>query len=263
MRKYRTLFTLTWSNQLVYRFNVFFWRFRQFLGTVLALTVWQTIYQTTGSFQGYDRDTMIAYVFLTNILQSILLATSLHGLANHIWSGELTNQLVKPVSLYLYFGIQDIADKLRNTVFVLLESGVLYWIFSPSLTLPSPSVVVLVLLWSLFGALLYFWINLLFGALGFYSPQTWGPKFLFFVLLDFSAGKLFPLDILPDFLQSALLWTPFPYLGYVQTQLFLGRYSEAQILSTSLTLIFLVIATTALTLRIWSRSLREYAAVGQ
>lgn len=263
MRKYLHLFGVSWSNQLVYRFNVLFWRMRQFLSAVLALTVWQTIYTQTNTIQSYSAADMFSYVFLASILQSTILATPLHGIANHVWSGGLSNELVKPVNIYAYFAVQDIADKLRNIGFIVGESLLLYWLFQPTLLVPNLQTAIIFILWSLAAAVLYFWINLAFGALGFYSPQTWGPKFLFFVIVDVTAGKLFPLDILPEPVQTVLSFTPFPYLGFFQTQLFLGRLDASEIMHHSLVLLFFCVATALAVVKIWGRSLKHYTAVGR
>lgn len=262
MHKYLQLFSISWSSQLVYRVNVFFWRFRQFLSTLMTLTVWQVVYAGTDQVSQYNQSDMFAYIFVVSALQSLILATTLHGLAGYVWNGTLSNELLKPVNTYLYLAVQDIADKLRNISFVIGESALLFLLFKPTLTIPTLEVAALFGVWVILGAVIYFWIGLLFGAIGFYSPQTWGPLFLFFIMLDFTAGKLYPLDILPLFMQKVLYYTPFPYLSFVQTQLFLGRIPSSEYLRTTGILLALCIILGFAAIGVWRRSLKEYGAVG-
>jgi ABC-2 type transport system permease protein len=229
----------------------------------MSLTIWSVIFQGQGSVFGYDQSQMITYIFIIGILQSLILASILHGLAQQIYSGDLSYELLKPVNIYVYLGIQDLADKLKNFGFVVIESMILFLIFQPILTLPSLFNSALFILWLVGGVILNFLITLLFGSFGFWSPETWGPRFLFFMFLDFTAGRLFPLDILPELAQKVLFFTPFPYLSFVQTQLFLEKLDPNQLFSYSLGLCLWIGITSILVKTIWQRGLKDYAAAGR
>lgn len=263
MKKYIQLLKLSWQNGFVYRVSLLMWRFRQFLSSVMALTVWSVIYTSQTDVLGYNQTQMIAYVFLSSFLQSFILATALHSLSGRVYSGEISGQLLKPVSLFTYLAMEDIADKLRNIAFIILESSLLYLLFMPSLPLPSLLNGVLFLLASLMGAALNFIISLLFGAIGFWSPETWGPKFMFFILVEFTAGKLFPLDILPSVVEKLVYLTPFPYFSFFQTQIFLERLSLPDIITQLFILAGWIIGLYVLNRKIWNAGLRDYAAAGQ
>ncbi len=262
MHKYLLLLKLTWENSLVYRTSLIIWRVQQFLSTIMSLTLWTVIFSGGGQVFGYERSQMISYVFLVSALQSVILATNLHGLAGTIYSGDLTNVLLKPLKIFWYFGVQDVADKLKNFSFIILETIILYFIFKPELVIPPLPIFLLFLVWVLCGAMVNFFITLLFGSLGFWSNETWGPRFLFFMIIDFTAGKLFPLDILPSVIRQALYFTPFPYLSYAQIQLFLGRLSPTDIILNSLVLAGWVIGLGVAARLVWRRGLKDYAAAG-
>jgi ABC-2 type transport system permease protein len=263
MRKYLTLLQVSWQNGLVYRLNVIMWRFRQFLTTVMALTIWTVVFAGQEAAFGYDQSTMVTYIFLVAVLQSLILATALHGLAGRIYSGHITHELLKPVNFYLYLLVQDIADKIRNFGFIIIELTILFFIFQPTLVLPSLMTGLTVILWTILAILLHFLISLLFGCIGFWSPDEWGPKFLFFMFIEFTAGKLFPLDILPHAIQTVVRLTPFPYLSFYQAQLFLGRLTGSEVLFHTGMLIFWCLIIGLVTHLIWKRGLRSYEATGR
>lgn len=262
LRKYWMLFQTSWQAGIAYPLSFALWRFRQVLTTVMALTIWSVIYTDQGSVFGYNRSQMIGYVFLVSLLQGAILATSLHGLAGQIYSGTISQMLIKPISTLRFLAIQDVADKLKNLSFIGLETAVLYAIFLPHITLPTLGVFGLFLVWVLLAIIIHFFIEILFGTLGFWSPQSWGPKFLFFMIVDATAGKLFPLDILPVWLQKALYLTPFPYLSYAQTQLFLSRLTPLEMLFNTIGLLFWTGTLGILTIRIWHKGIRDYSAAG-
>jgi ABC-2 type transport system permease protein len=261
--KYWLLLTVSWQNQFVYRASLFVWRIRNFLSTIVALTVWTVLYGDSGRLFGYGHSDMITYIFLIAILQGFIISTALNGLASQVYSGQITYQLLKPINFFAYLATDDIADKLKNILFVLLESTALYFLFLPKLSFPDFPTLILFLLWIVLGIIIHFLINLLFGAIGFWSPDVWGPKFLFYMLLEFTSGKMYPLDILPTFIQRFFYFTPFPYLSYAQTQLFLGRLDTSRMASITGAMIIWIVGLTIIVKNVWSRGLRDYTASGQ
>lgn len=263
MQKYLSLLSISWKNGLVYRTSILMWRVRQFLGTLMALSVWMVIFAANGQFGNYNRSEMITYIFLVALLQNIILSSALNGLASTVYSGKLSHEMLKPLNLFYFFGIQEVADKAKNVAFIILESVLLFMIYKPEVVIPSLAIILMVALLVIMGTLLNFFISLLFGSLGFWSPDTWAPRFLFFMFVEFTAGRMFPLDILPEVFQKVLFFTPFPYLSFVQTQLFLGRISLAEswlhLVILGAWLGFLGLLTKV----IWQNGLKDYSAAGQ
>lgn len=263
MKKYLVLLKLSWQNGLVYRTSVIMWRFRNFLSSLMSLTVWTVIFESNPEAFGYTKDSMISYIFLVAFLQSLILSSALNGLAQRVYSGEISNLLLKPVNIFIYFAIEEVADKMKNIFFLIFETLALYLLFLPTIIFPSAVSMFIFIIWSLAGLIINFFITLLFGSLGFWSPQTWGPRFLFFMIVSFTAGKLYPLDILPRGLQIIVFFTPFPYLSFFQVQLFLQRLTPNQIYLYSAGFIFWILALGFLSVAIWKKGLKTYEAVGQ
>ncbi|MBU0974522.1 ABC-2 family transporter protein [Patescibacteria group bacterium] len=229
----------------------------------MSLTVWTVIFTSSNDAFGYSRESMITYIFLIAFLQSIIISSSLNGLASRIYSGEISNHLLKPLNIFALFAVQEIADKFKNTFFLVLETLFLFLIFKPIILFPDYKIFLIFIAWAFGGLIMNFIISLLFGSLGFWSPQVWGPQFLFFMILEFTAGKLFPLDILPKILQKIIYLTPFPYLSFLQIQLFLERLSADEIIKHSIVMIFWIITLGLITKIIWKKGLRSFESVGR
>ncbi|MEO8581299.1 MAG: ABC-2 family transporter protein [Patescibacteria group bacterium] len=263
MQKYWQLFLLSWQNGLVYRTSLLMWRLRQFLSTVMALTVWSVLFNSSSSLFGYDRTQMTTYIFLVGILQSLILATGLNGLSNQVYSGSFSFDLLKPINIYVYLFVQDMADKAKNVFFVVIESIILFLLFKPSIFFPSIETAIIFCIWVLGAVLLLFFIQLIFGSFGFYSPETWGPRFLFFMFVDFTAGKLFPLDILPPIIRTFVGFTPFPYFSFWQIQLFLGKLSPMEIGQHTVVLSIWIAIAGYVSFSLWQKGIKDYSAAGQ
>ena len=252
-----------WQGLLAYPLSFFSWRLRQILSTFTSLTFWSVLYLGTADAFGYNRSQMISYIFLTAFLQSIIQSTLLSGLAEDIYTGVISNTLVKPVKMFAMWVSQEIADKSMNLFFVICESLLLLYIFKPQIILPDMTQLFLFVLATILGATLLFYIMLLFGTIGFWSAETWGIRFLLYMFMDITAGKLYPLDILPAAVRKVLFLTPFPYLAYVQTQLFLGKYSLAETGHIFLVLGGWVVGLAFLFHVVWNHGLKSYGAAGR
>lgn len=263
MHKYWVFLKQSWQTGLAYPLSFALWRFRQLLSTIMSLTIWTVIFSQNQVVFGYDRSEMITYILVVSILQGAILSTDLHSLAGDIYSGTISQFLVKPLNIFGYLASKEVADKARNVMFLLLESVVLFLIFKPTLPQISLGILLLLGVWIFLGITIHFFIEILFGTMGFWSPATWGPKFFFFMMVDATAGKLFPLDILPEIIQKLFFLTPFPYLAYVQTQLFLGRLTSQETLQISLGMVLWTIILGFSAVFIWRRGVKDYAAAGQ
>ena len=262
-RKYQRIFTMHWENALAYPVSFTLWRFRQLLTTLTALTLWTVIFQGKQDAFGYSQTSMVSYIFLTSFLQSIILSTFLNGLANDIYSGNISKVFVQPLKPMWLFITQELADKSMNLSFAIGEAVLLYLIFHPVFLLPALSTLILFFGATFLGAVLLFYIMLLLGSVGFWSQDTWGPRFLLYMFLDFTAGKLYPLNVLPQTVQRILSWTPFPYLSYVQSQIFLQKLTPAQTTQSVVILLLWIAVLAVIFHKVWNKGLRDYGAMGR
>lgn len=263
MKPYWTLFTTAWDSNLIYRTNIVLWRLRNLLNTLFAFTLWSSIFAVNTTAVGYTPEQMYTYIFLSAIMGNTIMSTALHSLPGTVYNGDLSYWLLRPLGLFRGYFVFDFADKLLNIMFVVLETAVLIWIFHPPIALAATPFIMIGFIWVILGILIHFFIEMLFGAIGFVSPDVWGPKFLFFMFVEFSSGRLFPLDILPKPLQVLAYLTPFPYFGFAQTQVVIGRYSIDQIALNSAAMIFWCIGFWWLSRHVWKKGTANYAAHGR
>ncbi len=69
------------------------------------------------------------------------------------------------------------------------------------------------------GFLLNGLLSLIVGFLAFWLTEIWGIAAIRNLLTGLLAGATFPLDILPQRIQTMMLATPFPYMSYVPSKL--------------------------------------------
>ncbi len=263
MKKYWAIFALFWQDGLTRRSSFFMERFRSLVVLLSFYYLWETLLTGRESFAGYDRSQMITYIMGMNILRSLVFAGRTDEIAYEINRGELSNYLVKPVNFVAYTFSRDLSVKSINLISAVCEVFVLSTLLKVDLVWPRE-----MLIWAFFLAalvsavVLEFLLSFIVGCWGFWTAESGGPRFCFELVLEFTAGAFFPLNVLPEAVQSVLKFFPSPYLVFFPLNLFLGKLNASQMILGLATQLTWIIILAVLMRVVWQRGLRVYAAQG-
>lgn len=262
MRKYFKVFSITLQEALAYRLNFVMWRLRQIFVFLIPYYIWLSVLGSGGTIYGYQFAGVITYLFGTTILRSLVMGSRSVELGWIINSGNLSLYLLKPINLFKYWFTRDLADKLYNLSFIAFEIPLLYFIFRPPIFLQTNILTLLLAVCStLLAIMIYFFLNLLFGCIGFWSKDIWAPRFMLMVILEFTTGAMFPLDMLGAGFQKILYLTPFPYLLFVPLKIYLGSDAQA-LLHIATAFVWMIILYLVLKFT-WKKGIYEYEAEGR
>ena len=115
------------------------------------------------------------------------------------------------------------------------------------------------------AVLIYFVVLVVVSSITFWAPEmSWAGHFLItFVIVEALSGSLFPINILPNVLQTIVMATPFPYLLYFPVQVYLGNITGNALVIGMLTMAFWTCALYFLMGRVWRNGLKAYEATGR
>jgi ABC-2 type transport system permease protein len=114
----------------------------------------------------------------------------------------------------------------------------------------------------LLTALLQFFMSFTMALLAFWVTEVSTFIFILYAFEYLASGHLFPLAILPHWLEQALYFTPFPYLLYFPISVYLGKAAGATLFWGLLTQLFWVVTAYLAARVVWSRGIKKYSAVG-
>ena len=253
----------TWDEALTYRLNFSVWRLRVFLSLISTYFLWLTLLPRGSTYASYNQSTMLTYIVGGAIVYSIVLSTRVATVSDDIIQGNLSNYLLRPLNYILYYFSKDLGDKAMNIAFSLFEVSVLFLLLRPPLIIQTNvmylfSFFVLIIL----AIIINFFLNMMLSFIGFFSPEAWAPRFIFFILLGFFSGTIFPLDILPSPVYLLLKLLPFSYLIYVPMKAYLGMISFQQIGIDILISSIWVFILSYLIYFLWNKGIRHYSAQG-
>ncbi len=249
----------------VYRVNFFLWRFRSIVSFVTLIFFWQAVYGARTEVFGYQRNQMLTYVVGISVLKEVILGGRTADLAGMIKNGTLVNKfLLRPWNVITTWFVRDIADRILNLGFVLVELFLIINILNLPFYFPQdPLFLLIFVILSGSALILNFLISYLLSCVGFWVDNVWAPRWLFGVIfLEFMAGKFFPLDVLPKSIFSVIKLTPFPYLVYFPLQVYLEKVTFGQAIESLVILFVWILAFAKITKFVWQKGLKGYAAYG-
>jgi ABC-2 type transport system permease protein len=267
MTKYWSIFKISFEQEFAYRLNFILWRVRNVFQILLTYFLWSTVFASpTTEIFGYDREKIITYVFGIMIVRALVLSARAMDVSGDISTGDLSNYLIKPISYFKYWFTRDISSKALNLIFAVFEFLILFLILKPAFFLQTSPIAIFAFLVSIILAILiYFLLLFLISSIPFWAPEIgWGSHFLVtVVVIESLSGSLFPINILPNTLQSIVMATPFPYLIYFPVEVYLGN-----ITGTALVGGLMVAAAWTGVLWfslnfVWQKGLKVYQALGR
>lgn len=266
MNKYLQIFKISFEQEFVYRLNFIMWRVRNVLQIFLIFFLWDTVFSSPGRILfGYDRAKILTYIFGLLVVRAVVLSSRTVDIGGEIAGGKLTNYLLKPINYFKYWFTRDVSSKALNLIFAVGEFTLLYLLLRPQFFLQENVMFLFLFLISLILAVIIYFLLLFLAELFplWYPEQAWGASFLVMIFVDFLAGGVFPLDILPPLFQKVLYLTPFPYMIFIPIQIYLGKIGvAASIEGILISVVWIFILWYALK-TIWSFGLRVYRAEGR
>ena len=246
-----------------YRFNFAMWRLRNVLQLLTVYYLWLAVTPQNGHIFGYSRSLILTYVLGASLIGSIVFSTRTQEMGDNINNGELSQFLIRPFGYLGYWFARDIGDKLFNVSFALAELTIIYFILRPSIFLQPNIFAVLLTIGAIcIAVVMNFFLGSLLGMIAFWSPEVWAPRFIFFTLVSFFAGGLFPLDILPVPMQRVFAFLPFGYLQYFPLQIYLGKLSSNGLIQGFCIALVWCLLLYFLVTWVWRKGLRVYSSEG-
>lgn len=234
--------------------NIFF--------AVIRIAILLALYGEQEVVMGMDRREALSYTVLSQALIMYLSLFSWTDVMKSIHSGEIAMHLLKPVSLFSYWFAQDIGRALAALLLRGL-SLLLICSFFYDLTLPtSLTQLGLFFLALTLSGVVSFCYRFLSNLAAFWTANARGIIRFTTVLSFLCSGFLMPLRLFPEWLQSIIYLTPFPYMMDSCIEIYLGLLSGGEIARAflnQLIWIALLLVANQLVLR---RGLRKLGVLG-
>lgn len=266
MKKYWQIIKNTLEDYFVYRINFVMWRVRSVIRLLAVYFLWLAISKNQLSIAGYDQRLLLTYILGTSVIRALVMASRSVDVGGEIANGDLSNYLLKPMSYFHFWFFRDVADKILNLGFVIVEISLIIWLLKPTVFWQNnPFYLISFLIILILGMFLYFTLSFIISMTTFWYVEHggWPARFLFEVTLDFLAGGLFPLDILPPRAFSFFRFLPSAYLLFFPLQVYLGKINHLAVLNGVLIMVVWLLFLNLVIKFVWQKGVKFYEAYGR
>jgi ABC-2 type transport system permease protein len=253
------------QNTFVYRWNFLL---RTLFGIVpLAgmIFLWRAVTEGGGGKLGdYAFSDMIFYFALVVFIENLTSSTEDDWqIVADIRDGRLSALLLKPLNYLAYRAALYLSYRITYITVVGLPILIVVWFLREYLRMPADPMT-----WLAFGlstamaAGLQFLMAYILGLIAFWVLEVSTLIFIMYSFEYFLSGTIFPLDILPGWLQPFIKWSPFTYEMFFPVQIAMERVRgqalwEGLAIQAGWVLIFYIVANL-----VWRAGVRKYQAVG-
>ena len=250
------------QGQFQYRAAIYMYLLGMVAEPVIYLVVWSTIAdESGGTVGGLTAGQLAAYYIVWTLVRNMNIVFTPYGWEWRIREGELSGQLLRPIHPIHYDIAGFAGSKVVWVLFYLPIAVVLTLAFDPTFDVRPAEVAVFVV--AIWGAYLIRTFNQsALGLVTFWTTRV-GALFQLYIVLELMlSGRLVPLTIFPDWVQTVAWFLPFRWTFYFPIQTIVGDLSNAELLAGLGMQVFWILAGIALFSAVWRRAIRRYTAVG-
>ncbi len=263
LKKYIAIAKLQGENRLQYRSWFAVGRVTKLVFFFASYYLWTAVFSEHTARAGFDRDSIVSYILLTNLLAPLIISYQSDTIADAIALGNISSTLTKPVS---YLGSETsrrLSRRFFNLIEAAVETAVLTLLLKPNPLLNHSWTTVAAGVSSVFlGAARLSLLDYSTALLTFWPQRAYGPRFILRRVMEFASGRLLPLSILPTSAAGLFQALPFSYTLFFPLQIWLGKLSYQEVMQGLLKQLFWLALASAAVRLLWKKGLKNYEAVG-
>jgi ABC-2 type transport system permease protein len=221
-------------------------------------------YNQTQFIKGYSLDQMIWYFTAVSFISIFVWNFTDQRISNRILTGELTIDLLRPVSLFRFELANAIALRITGIFFEFVPGIILYsLLYFPRFLTVAAFVKFFILAVTAF--FIYYLFSFLLGLSAFIIKSNTAIIDIRVAIMSIIGGSVIPLEFYPGWLNAILDFLPFKYIFYWPVQFFLNK--EAVRGLDKFILIFLIQWLWILIFYwvckfLWKKAVKKFCAVG-
>ena len=250
------------QTQFQYRAAIYMYLLGMVAEPVIYLVVWTTIAEESGgTVGGLTTGELAAYYIVWTLVRNMNVVFTPFGWEWRIREGQLSGLLLRPLHPIHYDIAQFAGGKIVWVLFYLPIAIALTLVFDPVFGIrPLEVAVFVVALWGAY--LIRTFAQSALGMITFWTTRVGAIFNLYFTLELLLSGRLVPLTLMPDWVQTVAWLFPFQWTFYFPIQTLVGEYSNAELAAgLGMQVLWTLIGIGVFSI-LWRYAIRRYSAVG-
>ena len=259
---YVTLAKMSVINEFQYPVTNYFYMIGMIAEPVIYLVVWSTVAEAQGGqVGGYTPGQFAAYYIVWTLVRNMNIVFTPYAWEWRIRQGRLAGELMRPIHPLHGDVAYFIGWKIVVIALWLPLAAFLAWVFKPDFqpTLLGAAVF-FVAIWGAY--LIRTMLLSLLGMITFWTTRVSAIYELYFALELLLSGRLVPLSLMPDWVQTLTQYLPFRYAFGFPIEALVGDLPTDQLLAgLGMQLLWILIGIAGVNF-VWRFAIRQFTSVG-
>lgn len=259
---YRSQFAIDLSLNIAYRGATAIWVFSSIMQPLVSLVVWRTVAGPDGEAGGFTADQYTAYFIMVLIVSNMTFIWHMWEFEWRIRTGQFSPLLLRPIHPIHNDVSENLSFKVLGLAGIIPAAIILGIVFNADFGGTTPLHILAFIPALLFAMVLRFVVEWTLALAAFWLTKVSAMNNLFDVMFLFLGGQFAPLEVMPGWIQTLALLSPFPWSIAFPVEVALGQRSGTDILiGYGAQLAWIAVAVGVLAL-VWNRAVSKYSAVG-
>lgn len=263
MRKYWTIFKISWQNSMEYRADFVSHLVLGLISLTVTTLIFKAVFNQVKTVSGYTFSLMFTYLVMTKILHFSTRGNTSRYIGEEIKEGKLSVYLVKPVGYLKYWFSLFLADRLFEVMVRFFFLLIFFICFQSFFKLPEIEVLFLFAVSLIMALILNYLINIIIAAFTFWTTDIRLFSSVLGLATGFLAGEFIPLDILPTTLKRFSLFLPFQYSLFFPIKIYQNSLTKVEIFRGFMWVTIWIMILAGFNRYLWLKGLKKYEAIGQ
>ncbi len=209
------------SREATYRMEVFTNVGSLIVRLYLMKMVWVALYAQNAAPAGVPLHAVLTYTCVALLMSLVLEIDGTRAIREKIREGTIATDLMKPISLPMYFFADGVGMTLLHAV--LIVPALLLSLVIVRIDVPPAPVLAAFALSFLLGYFVNFMLNFLMNCVAFWTLETFAIQLVVRWVSDLLSGQIVPLIFFPGLLQRIVLALPFAAIYSTPLLIYLGK----------------------------------------
>jgi len=248
------------AREATYRMEVFTEVASLVLRVYLLRCLWTALYAQNAAPLNLPLHSMITYATIALLMSLILEVDGTRLIREKIRDGSIATDLMKPISVPLYF----FSDGFGNTVLhaVLVIPSLLFALLLVHIDIPPPTTLAIFALSFAIGYFVNFFLNFVMNSIAFWTLETFAVQLIVRWVSDLLSGQIIPLTFVPGIFGRIVFALPFAAIYSTPLLIYVGIIPPSQWMNALIAQVLWLAGFGAISYVVWRAASRHVVVQG-
>jgi ABC-2 type transport system permease protein len=230
------------------------------LRVYILRSLWTALYAQNAAPLNLPLHAMITYATIAMLMSLVLEVDGTRMIREKVREGTIATDLMKPISLPLYFFSDGIGQTVLHALFIV--PSLLFALLLVHIDVPGPATLGVFFLTFAIGYCVNFFINFLMNSIAFWTLETFAVQLIVRWGSDLLSGQIIPLTFFPGIFGRLVFALPFAAIYSTPLLIYIGIIPPQRWIESIAIQLAWLVTFAALSTFVWRTAARRVVVQG-